>query len=70
LVEAPCDDQGHGSHTVGTMLGTTPQGRVLGVAPEAKWIGCRNMEDLILILNACNSVSFLFNNLFSSLGTN
>ncbi|MBN1979167.1 MAG: S8 family serine peptidase, partial [Anaerolineae bacterium] len=42
----PCDDQGHGTHTMGTMVGddgitTTSQ---IGVAPGAQWIGCRNMN--------------------------
>ncbi len=40
---APCDDQGHGTHTMGTMVGETPDSRI-GMAPGAKWIGCRNME--------------------------
>ncbi len=39
----PCDDHSHGSHTVGTMVGITDDLR-FGVAPEAQWIGCRNME--------------------------
>lgn len=40
-VQAPCDDHNHGTHTVGTMAATDFQ---IGVAPEAKWIGCRCME--------------------------
>lgn len=40
----PCDDGGHGTHTMGTMVGKTPQ-LDLGMAPGARWIGCRNMED-------------------------
>ncbi len=43
----PCDDDDHGSHTVGTMVGTGPeragQKNEVGMAPDAKWIGCRNM---------------------------
>lgn len=39
---APCDDQSHGTHTVGTMVGHTPTEQI-GVAPGAEWIGCRNM---------------------------
>ena len=44
--QIPCDDQGHGTHTVGTMTGdASPDGgSVLGMAPAAKWIGCRNMR--------------------------
>ena len=41
---APCDDDGHGTHTMGTMVGETPQLN-LGMAPDAQWIGCRNMEE-------------------------
>lgn len=40
----PCDDNSHGSHTVGTMLGDDGAGNQVGVAPGAKWIGCRNMN--------------------------
>lgn len=40
----PCDDQGHGTHTMGTMVGETAT-RQIGVAPGARWIGCRNMEE-------------------------
>jgi serine protease AprX len=45
--QVPCDDDGHGTHTVGTMLGnaTPVGGAVLGMAPDARWIGCRNMRD-------------------------
>ena len=44
--QIPCDDQGHGSHTVGTMVGdaTLISDTVLGMAPGAQWIGCRNMS--------------------------
>jgi len=40
----PCDDQGHGTHTAGTIVGSDGDSNQIGVAPEAKWIGCRNME--------------------------
>ncbi|MBK8546871.1 MAG: S8 family serine peptidase [Saprospiraceae bacterium] len=39
----PCDDHNHGTHTMGTMVGNITNDTI-GVAPEAKWIGCRNME--------------------------
>jgi hypothetical protein len=35
----PVDTSGHGTHTLGTILG---QGGI-GVAPGARWIGCRNL---------------------------
>lgn len=41
---APCDDSKHGTHTMGTMTGDDEQGNQIGVAPGARWIGCRNME--------------------------
>ena len=45
---APCDPVSHGTHTAGTMAGddgasAMPRHQV-GVAPGAKWIGCRNMD--------------------------
>jgi serine protease AprX len=50
----PCDDDtliggGHGTHTVGTMVGAGPeragQKNEIGMAPDAKWIACRNMNN-------------------------
>jgi subtilisin family serine protease len=38
----PCDDNGHGTHTVGTMVGQVDD-QIYGMAPAAQWIGCRNM---------------------------
>jgi serine protease AprX len=49
----PCDDDvllggGHGTHTVGTMVGSGPdrvgQKNGIGMAPDAQWIACRNMN--------------------------
>jgi serine protease AprX len=40
----PCDDNGHGTHTVGTATGDDGAGNQIGMAPGAKWIGCRNMD--------------------------
>lgn len=41
----PCDDNNHGTHTMGTMTGTvSDEGKRIGVAPDARWIACRNME--------------------------
>ncbi|TRV80854.1 S8 family serine peptidase [Streptomyces sp. 130] len=36
--EAPCDDYGHGTHTMGTMVGDDHQGDRIGVAPGARWM--------------------------------
>ena len=46
----PCDDDkilggGHGTHTVGTMVGDNGAGEQIGMAPEAKWMACRNMSN-------------------------
>lgn len=42
---APCDDDAHGTHTMGTMTGGPNTDSIIGVAPDAKWMGCRNMEE-------------------------
>ncbi len=34
----PTDDHGHGTHTLATIVGNT-----VGVAPDAGWIGCKNL---------------------------
>lgn len=39
----PCDDHGHGTHTMGTMVGDDGAGNQIGMAPQAEWIACRNM---------------------------
>jgi subtilisin family serine protease len=41
---APCDDYGHGTHTLGTGIGDDGAGNQIGVAPGARWIACRNMD--------------------------
>ena len=45
----PCDDDellggGHGTHTTGTATGDDGMGNQIGVAPGAKWVGCRNLD--------------------------
>ncbi len=50
--QTPCDDYGHGTHTVGTILGDATDDpsdeyynpkSIIGMAPDAEWIACRNM---------------------------
>ncbi len=43
----PCDDNypAHGTHTMGIMVGDDGGSNKIGVAPGARWIGCRNMDD-------------------------
>jgi serine protease AprX len=40
----PCDDWFHGTHTTGTAIGDDGMGNQIGMAPGAKWIACRNMD--------------------------
>jgi len=40
----PCDDYGHGTLTVGVSIGSDGGANQIGVAPGARWIGCRNMD--------------------------
>jgi subtilisin family serine protease len=42
---APCDDYDHGTHTMGTMVGDDAGTNQIGMAPGARWIGCRNMDN-------------------------
>lgn len=42
--QEPCDDTGHGTHTMGSIIGDGGPGNRIGAAPEAKWIGCKNMR--------------------------
>lgn len=42
--KVPCDDNNHGTYTMGIMVGDDEKGNQIGVAPEAKWIACRNMD--------------------------
>ena len=41
--KTPCDDNAHGTHTMGTMIGSNDT-LTVGVAPDAKWIAARNMD--------------------------
>lgn len=45
---APCDDDRHGTHTMGTMVGdyrvVGTDSTAIGVAPDARWVGARNMD--------------------------
>lgn len=42
--EVPFDDDAHGTHTMGIVLGDDDNGNRIGMAPEAQWMGCRNMR--------------------------
>ncbi|MFE5049533.1 S8 family serine peptidase [Streptomyces sp. NPDC056637] len=47
---APCDNNGHGTHTMGTMVGAGG----VGVAPGAKWIAAKGCES-----SSCSDASLL-----------
>ncbi|MGB3716920.1 MAG: S8 family serine peptidase, partial [Candidatus Promineifilaceae bacterium] len=40
----PCDDHNHGTHTMGTIVGDDGGSNQIGMAPGARWVGCRNMD--------------------------
>ena len=47
--DEPCDNVGHGTHTMGTMVGGDGPGPFtpdVGVAPGAQWIAAKGCEDL------------------------
>lgn len=43
-ISVPCDDDQHGTHTMGTVVGADTVGNQIGMAPGAEWIACRNMD--------------------------
>ncbi|MEQ4300866.1 S8 family serine peptidase [Plantactinospora sp. B6F1] len=51
---APCDNNGHGTHTMGTMVGDDGAGNQIGVAPGARWIAAKGCET-----NTCSDGSLL-----------
>jgi len=40
----PCDNNGHGTHTMGTMVGDDGGANQIGVAPGARWIAAKGCE--------------------------
>ncbi len=44
----PCDSNGHGTHTTGTMVGDDGAGNQIGMAPDAQWMACRSLLDPVL----------------------
>ncbi|MFF5213037.1 S8 family serine peptidase [Streptosporangium sp. NPDC000396] len=51
---APCDNNDHGTHTMGTMVGGDGGANTIGVAPGAKWIAVKGCES-----NTCSDASLL-----------
>ncbi|HEY7069386.1 MAG TPA: S8 family serine peptidase, partial [Acidimicrobiales bacterium] len=52
----PCDNNGHGTHTMGTMVGDdgTPGENRIGVAPAARWLAAKGCES-----NNCSDSALL-----------
>ncbi|MFC6341760.1 S8 family serine peptidase, partial [Nocardioides hankookensis] len=49
--DAPCDNDGHGTHTMGTMVGDDGAANEVGVAPGARWItanGCCPSDEALI----------------------
>ncbi|MFJ7157406.1 S8 family serine peptidase [Streptomyces sp. NPDC101118] len=51
---APCDNNDHGTHTMGTMVGDDGGANKTGVAPGAKWIAAKGCES-----STCSEASLL-----------
>ena len=51
---APCDNNGHGTHTMGTMAGDDGNGNQIGVAPHVKWIAAKGCEQ-----GSCSNAALL-----------
>ncbi|MFE3627432.1 S8 family serine peptidase [Streptomyces goshikiensis] len=51
---APCDNNDHGTHTMGTMVGDDGGANKIGVAPGAKWIAAKGCET-----GSCSEASLL-----------
>ncbi len=62
---APCDNNGHGTHTTGTMVGDDGAANHIGVAPGATWIAAKGCEG-----GSCSSASLLSSGQFMLAPTN
>lgn len=51
---APCDNNDHGTHTMGTMVGDDGGTNKIGVAPGARWIAAKGCES-----GSCSEASLL-----------
>lgn len=52
--DVPCDNNGHGTHTMGTMVGDDGGANQVGVAPGAKFIAAKGCES-----NSCSDAALL-----------
>ena len=51
---APCDNNNHGTHTMGTMAGYDGGANQIGVAPNVQWIAAKGCES-----NSCSDAALL-----------
>lgn len=51
---APCDNTGHGTHTMGIIAGDDGAGNQIGVAPGVRWISAKGCET-----DSCSTASLL-----------
>jgi len=54
LGRAPCDNVGHGTHTMGTMVGDDGGANQIGVAPRSNWIAAKGCES-----NSCSFAALI-----------
>lgn len=52
--DTPCDNHGHGTHTMGTMVGDDGGANQVGAAPGARWIAAKGCES-----GSCSRASLL-----------
>ncbi|MEU9605555.1 S8 family serine peptidase [Streptomyces sp. NPDC048057] len=52
--KAPCDNNNHGTHTMGTMVGDDGGENKIGVAPAARWIAAKGCET-----SSCSQASLI-----------
>jgi len=50
----PTDGMGHGTHTMGTMVGDDGVSNQIGIAPDAQWMSCRGCNT-----NNCTDAALL-----------
>ena len=62
---APCDNNGHGTHTMGTIVGDDGGSNAIGVAPGAKWLAAKGCES-----SSCSDTALLSSGQFMLAPTN
>lgn len=57
--DKPCDLNGHGTHTTGTILGFGPGGEAIGVAPGARFIAARVCDEACELSEVMRGIQWL-----------